>query len=136
MLVIEKSDYSNAPSLLPLLPFRVSSLLWAYPTPSATNGHSVLLGSPTFMRYLLSARNCILPRVFLVLRFVVHPNKITGFSISERLANTTGVTRLNYSSLQSRNSLNFVQLVSLLHIRGTLTGTTNWVTWLFHPLGI
>ena len=59
-----------------------------------------LLGSPTFMRYLLSARNRILPRVFLVVHIVVNPNKITGFSIFDRLANTTSVTRLNYSSLQ------------------------------------
>src|SRR5215204_1635357 len=34
----EKFVYSNAPSLLPFLPFRVSSLLWTYPTPSAAVG--------------------------------------------------------------------------------------------------
>jgi len=102
-LVTEKSDYSNAPSLLPLLPFRGSSLLRAYPTPSATVGHSVPLGSPTFMCYLIPARNRILPRVSFVVHIVVNPNKVTGFSNSERLANTTSVTRLDYSSLQNRN---------------------------------
>ena len=82
------------------------------------------------------ARNRILPRVFPVVHIVVYPNRIAGFSISDRLANTIGVTRLDYSSLQNRNSLNSVRLVSLPHIRGTLTRTTNLVTWLFHPLGI
>jgi hypothetical protein len=88
------------------------------------------------MRYLRPARNCILPRVFLVIHSVVDPNKIAGFSTFERLANTIGVTRLNYSSLQNRNSLNSKWLVSLPLIRGTLTRTTNLVTWLSHPLGI
>ena len=87
------------------------------------------------MRYLIPARNSILPRVSLVVRFVVNPNKMTGFSTFERLADTTCVTRLNYSSLQKRNSLNSVRLVSLPNIRATLTRTTNLVTWLFHPLG-
>ena len=67
--------------------------------PQQQFGPTILLGSPTFMRYLLSARNRILPRVFLVVPFVVYPNKMTGFSIFERLANTIGVTRLNYNSL-------------------------------------
>jgi len=97
---------------------------------------SELVGSPTFMRYLHPARNCILPRISLVVLTVVYPNKIAGFSNSERLADIICVTRLNYSSLQDRNSLNSVRLVSLPHIRGTLTRTTNLVTWLFHPLGI
>ena len=95
--------------------------------------YPALLGSPTFMRYLTSARNCILPRVSLVVPFVVYPNKITGFSIFDRLAHTTSVTRLNYSSLQNRNSLNSERFVSFPPIRGTLTRTTNLVTWLFHP---
>ena len=127
--------YSNAPSLLPFLPFRVSSLLWTYPTPSATDSLPALLGSPTFMRYLFPARNSILPRVSLVVRIVINPNKMTGFSIFDRLANTTRVTRLNYGSLQDRNSLNSARFVYLPYIRGTLTRTTNLVTWLFHPLG-
>jgi hypothetical protein len=97
---------------------------------------SVLLGSPTFMRYLLSARNCILPRIFLVVPVVVNPNKVAGFSSTDRLANTNCVTRLHYSSLQKRIALNFVRLVSAPHIRATSTRTTNLVARLFHPLGI
>jgi hypothetical protein len=54
-----------------------------------------LLGSPTFMRYLLSARNPILPRVFSAVLIVVDPSKVTGFVIFDSLANTISVTRLN-----------------------------------------
>ena len=64
---------------------------------------SPMLGDPTFMRYLIGARNCILPRVSLVVLSGVYPNKVAGFSSSDRLANTIGVTRLNYSSLQLRS---------------------------------
>ena len=63
--------------------------------PQQRFGRPALLGSPTFMRYLLVARNLILPRVFLVVHSVVYPNKISGFSNSERLANTICVTRLD-----------------------------------------
>ena len=91
------------------------------------------LGSPTFMRYLHAARNCILPRVSLIVQIVVSSNKVTGFSTLDRLANTNCVTRLDYSSLQQRDSLNFVRVVSFPYIRSTLTRTTNLVTWLFHP---
>ena len=41
---------------------------------------SALPGDPTFMRYLPCARNCILPRVLLVVHAVVYPNKIAGFN--------------------------------------------------------
>jgi hypothetical protein len=95
LLVIEKFDYSNAPSLLPLLPFRESNTNMGISESLSSRWPSALLGPPTFMRYLISARNSILPRVFLVVRFVVNPNKITGFSNVERLANTISVTRLN-----------------------------------------
>ena len=39
--------------------------------PHPVTGLSPMLGSPTFMRYLAVARNCILPRVFLVVLIVV-----------------------------------------------------------------
>ena len=45
------------------------------------------VGDPTFMRYLPPSRNHILPRIFLAVLFIVHPNKITGFITFERLAN-------------------------------------------------
>ncbi len=75
------------------------------------------LGYPTFIRYLTHARNCILPRVSHVVLIVVDPNMVTGFINSERLANTTSLTRLNYSSLHDRISLNSVRLVSAPHIK-------------------
>lgn len=62
-----------------------------------------LVGLPTFMRYLLPARNCILPRMSRVIRVTVDPHAVTGFSTLERLANIISVTRLDYSSLQERN---------------------------------
>src|SRR3982751_4969680 len=73
---------------------------------------SALLGSPTFMRYLLPARNPILPRVPPAFPLVINPSRVTGFINSDRLADTIGVTRLNLNSLQERNSLNFTRLVS------------------------
>lgn len=53
------------------------------------------LGFPTFMCYLISARNIILLRVSIVLLFAVSSYDIAGFSISERLTDTIGVTKLN-----------------------------------------
>ena len=88
------------------------------------------------MRYLLPARNCILPRMSSVVHFTVDPHTVTGFSTLERLANINSVTRLNYSSLPERNSLNLTRFITSPCLSGTLTRTANLVTWLFHPLGI
>jgi hypothetical protein len=77
------------------------------------------------MRYLLPARNCILPRVPFVVHITVDSHIVTGFSILERLADTTCVTRLNYSSLQERNSLNLVWFITSPYLSGTLTRTAN-----------
>jgi hypothetical protein len=98
--------------------------------------HVAVVGYPTFMRYLLPARNRILPRMSLAVLFTVYPSKIAGFIIYERLANIISVTRLNYSSLHDRNSLNSAWFITSPYLRGTLTRTANLVTWLFHPLGI
>ena len=127
-----KLVYSNAPSLLPLLPFRVSSLLWAYPTPSATCGQHILLGSPTFMRYLPLARNPILPRRVQTVHIIVSSGLMAGFVNSDRLATLIGVTRLK-GQLTQVFALNLMQFVSLLHLRVTSTRTTNLIAWFFHP---
>jgi len=53
------------------------------------------LGPPTFMRYLCATRNIILLRVSNKVHFAVASLIISGFSKSERLADTTGVTKLD-----------------------------------------
>jgi len=83
-----KLVYSNAPSLLPVLPFRLSSLLWAYPTPSSAGGLTATLGYPTFMRYLRDARNIIILRVLDGLQITVNSTIIAGFTGLGRLTNT------------------------------------------------
>jgi hypothetical protein len=77
---------------MPLPSFKVvlsllSSVIWAYPTPSAACPPAVSVGDPTFMRYLLPARNRILPRMSFAVLFTVYSNKVAGFINSERLAN-------------------------------------------------
>ncbi len=103
----------------------ISTVLWAYPTPSATRSLTDPVGAPTFMRYLLPARNCILPRMLCVVHITVDPHTVTGFSTFERLASTNSVTRLNYSSLQERNSLNLAWFITSPRPSGTLTRTAN-----------
>jgi hypothetical protein len=56
---------------------------------------AVALGSPTFMRYLILARNIILLRVSVELLFAISSSNIAGFVISGRLTDTTGVTEPN-----------------------------------------
>lgn len=126
---------------MPLPSFKVvlsliSAVLRAYPTPSAFCSPADSVGDPTFMCYLLPARNCILPRMSFAVLLTVYSSKVAGFINSERLANIICVTRLNYSSLQERNSLNLAWFITSPYLRGTLTRTANLVTWLFHPLGI
>jgi len=60
---------------------------------------------------LLHAGSILLPVFPCCSYCLVNPNKITGFSNSERLANTLSVTKLHYSSLQHRISLNSAPLV-------------------------
>lgn len=90
--------YSNAPSLLPVLAFRLSSLLWASPTPS---GHWET-PQPVRVSHVHAlpfwSRNHILPRVPLAVQPVVYPSKIAGFVNTESLADTNCVTRLNCGS--------------------------------------
>lgn len=45
------------------------------------------VGDPTFMRYPVPSRNCILPRIFPAVHLVVYPSRMTGFITFERLAN-------------------------------------------------
>jgi hypothetical protein len=47
------------------------------------------------MRYLCPARNIILLRVSVGLLFAITSTNIAGFINSERLTDTTGVTKLN-----------------------------------------
>ena len=86
--------HSNAPSLLPLLPFRGSSLLWASPIPS-TSLDRLSLGPPTFMRNLRATRNTILPRVVPIVLFADASNGVAGFIQSGRLTTTISVTGPN-----------------------------------------
>jgi hypothetical protein len=53
------------------------------------------LGPPTFMCYLGATRNIILLRVSNKVHFAVASLIIADFSKSERLADTSGVTKLN-----------------------------------------
>ena len=99
----------------------ISTVLWAYPTPSATCSPADSVGDPTFMRYLFPARNRILPRMSFAVILAVYSSKVTGFINSERLANIISVTRLNYSSLQERNSLNLAWFITSPYLSGTLT---------------
>ena len=61
---------------------------------------SVMLGSPTFMRYLRSARNNILLRVSISLLFTVASTDIAGFLKSGGLTDTICVTKPYCCSLQ------------------------------------
>jgi hypothetical protein len=54
-----------------------------------------MLKFPMFMCYLIPARNIILLRVSTALLHAVASYDISGFSISERLTDTIGVTKLN-----------------------------------------
>ena len=54
---------------------------------------SAPLGSPTFMRYLRTARNIILPRVPVGLSIAVTSTNIAGFIQFGRLTGTTSITR-------------------------------------------
>jgi hypothetical protein len=55
----------------------------------------VLLGPPTFMRYLFDARNIILLRVSINVHIAVASIDITGFIISGSLTDTNSVTEPN-----------------------------------------
>ena len=63
--------------------------------PRSLADYTKTLGYPTFMRYLCATRNIILLRVSNKVHFAVASLIISGFSKSERLADTTGVTKLD-----------------------------------------
>jgi hypothetical protein len=50
--------------------------------------HSVMLGSPAFMRYLCTARNTKLLRVSIDLQITVSSTNVTGFNIYGSLTDT------------------------------------------------
>jgi hypothetical protein len=56
---------------------------------------AISLGSPTFMRYLILARNIILLRVSAGLPIAISSSNIAGFVISGRLTDTISVTKPN-----------------------------------------
>jgi hypothetical protein len=77
---------------MPLPSFKVvlsllSSVLRAYPTPSTDCPPAISVGDPTFMRYLLPARNCILPRMSFAVLLTVYSSIVADFIIFERLVN-------------------------------------------------
>ena len=70
------------------------TLLWASPTPSAEVDRSPVGVSHVHVQPF-HARNIILLRASTGVQVAVASIDVTGFTISERLANTIGVTKLN-----------------------------------------
>ena len=103
LTIKQKHLYSRVPSLRSLLHFRTSDTT-TNSSDSLINRWtlSVMLGSPTFMRYLRVARNIILLRVSVGLHIAISSTNIAGLVNSGSLTDTTCVTKPNWCSLQHR----------------------------------
>lgn len=84
----------NAPSLTTLYLSVAQTLLRASPTPSAGQDLTAVRVSLVHVQPC-HARNTILLRVSNGLRFAVASTVVAGFTISERMANTGCVTKLD-----------------------------------------
>ena len=82
---------------------------------------TISLGSPTFMRYLLCARNIMLLRVSTNVCFAIASIGIAGFSILGRLTDTLMVHEALLMQLTLTYRLSFTKLVSLQCVRLTST---------------
>jgi hypothetical protein len=91
----------NVPSLTTLLPFRGSITTMDISESLGRSGLTAVRASHVHV-LPYNARNTILLRVSTSMHVAVASADVAGFTISERMANTEGVTKLDWCSLHYR----------------------------------